>query len=248
MSDLPDLPNPARQHQLQRSLQRLGLPATTVVNWQRLDMAFTHASASASANYEYLEFLGDAALRLAAAEFLMETYPNASVGELAAVRSRLVSDQTLADLCDQLGLEIYLQMSSSAWGDKAGRRSRLADVFEAVLGVLYLEQHDLRLIRPWLDDHLRALAEQIWQDPTLQNYKAALQELTQAQYKILPEYQTQEISQVHGDAERFAAEVRLLGELLGSGRGASIKQAEQVAAQLAYVTLKQRLALAEVSC
>ncbi|HEY9736534.1 MAG TPA: ribonuclease III [Trichocoleus sp.] len=238
---MAELIDPLRQRQLQRCLQRLGLSDKTVVNWQLLDRAFTHSSASPSANYEDLEFLGDAALRLAAAEFLMEAYPSATVGELAAVRSRLVSDQTLAQLSDELGLESYLQMSSSAWGDKAGRRSRLADVFEAVLGVLYLETHNLGLIRPWLDGHLRRLAQQIWQDPTLQNYKAALQELTQARYKALPEYQTQEISHVHGDAERFASEVWFLGNCWGSGRGASMKQAEQRAAQAAYAALKEHL-------
>lgn len=238
---MPDLPDPTRQRHLQRCLQRLGLPDRTAVNWQLLDLAFTHASASPTANYEYLEFLGDAALRLAAAEFLMEAYPKASVGELAAVRSRLVSDHALADLSDALGLETYLQMSNSAWGDKAGRRSRLADVFEAVLGVLYLETHNLSLIRPWLDGHLRRLAQSIWQDPTLQNYKAALQELTQAYYKTLPEYRTQEISLVHGDTERFTSEVWFLDDCWGRGRGPAMKQAEQVAAQMAYARLKQHL-------
>ncbi|MBD0335248.1 MAG: ribonuclease III [Cyanobacteria bacterium Co-bin13] len=242
---MTDLPDPVRQRQLQRCLQRLGLPDKTVVNWQFLDLAFTHSSASASANYEYLEFLGDAALRLAAAEFLMETYPEASVGELAAVRSRLVSDQALAQLADDLGLESFVQMSSSAWGDKAGRRSRLADVFEAVLGVLYLERHNLSLIRLWLDGHLQRLAQQIWQDPTLQNYKAALQELTQAHFKALPQYQTQEVSHIHGDAERFASEVWFMDQCWGSGRGASMKQAEQIAAQRAYTGLKQHLEQAQ---
>jgi ribonuclease III len=244
---MPDLPDPTRQRQLQRCLQRLGLPETTAVNWHLLDLAFTHSSASATANYEYLEFLGDAALRLAAAEFLMETYPEAAVGELAAVRSRLVSDHTLAQLADDLGLETYVYMSSSAWGDRAGRRSRLADVFEAVLGVLYLERHNLSLIRPWLDGHLQRLAQQIWQDPTLQNYKAALQELTQAHYKALPEYQTQEISHVHGDTERFASEVWFMNQCWGRGRGASIKQAEQSAAQQAYTDLKQHLEQAQTA-
>lgn len=231
MTDLPALP---RQRHLQRCLQKLGLPEGTVVNWQRLDQALTHASASAIVNYEHLEFLGDAALRLAAAEFLLEAYPEATVGELAAVRSHLVSDHMLAQLADGLGLEPYIQMSKSAWGDKAGRHSVLADVFEAVLGVLYLQTQDLSLIRPWLDNHLRRLSQQVWQDPALQNYKAALQELTQAHYKTLPEYRTQEISQVHGDAERFASEVWFQGRQWGSGRGASRKQAEQAAAEVAY--------------
>jgi len=227
-----------RQRHLRRCLQKLGLPASIEVDWQQLHRALTHASVSPDDNYEHLEFLGDAALRLAAAEFLLETYPDARVGELAAVRSRLVSDHTLALLADQLNLEPYLLVSGSAWGDKAGRNSRLADTFEAVLGALYSQTHDLSLIRPWLDAHFKRLAEQIRQDPTRQNYKAALQELTQACYQVRPDYRVQEISQQHGDPERFEAEVWLQGQSWGMGRGPSIKQAEQVAARVAFRKLQ----------
>ncbi|PSN11779.1 ribonuclease III [filamentous cyanobacterium CCP5] len=234
------MPDPTRQRNLQRCLLKLGVPETPNLNWALLDQALTHASAS-STNYEQLEFLGDAALRLAAAEFLLEAYPQATVGELAAVRSRLVSDHTLADLGDLLGLESYLQVSASASRDVAGRRSRLADAFEAVLGVLYLHDHSLTLIRSWLDTHMARLAEQIRRDPTLQNYKAALQEITQATGGGLPEYRTEEISQIHGDTERFASTVWFQERLWGEGRGASMKQAEQAAARMAYEPLKQAL-------
>ncbi|ASC69697.1 Ribonuclease [Halomicronema hongdechloris C2206] len=237
---MPQL-NSTRREQLRRCLQKLGLSASVEVDWQQLDRALTHASASPEDNYEHLEFLGDAALRLAAAEFLLETYSEASVGELAAVRSRLVSDHTLALLADQLSLEPYLLVSSSAWGDKAGRNSRLADTFEAVLGALYSQTHDLSLIRPWLDAHFKRLAEQIRQDPTRQNYKAALQELTQAYYQVRPDYRVQEISQQHGDPERFEAEVWLQEKGWGVGRGPSIKQAEQVAAKVAFRKLQAQL-------
>lgn len=230
-----------RQKNLQRCLQELGVPETLNFDWQRLDQALTHSSVSSNRNYEQLEFLGDAALRLAAAEFLMETYPNASVGELAAIRSRLVSDHTLADIADLVGLEPYLRVAGGATRDAAGRRSRLADALEAVLGVLYMHSHSLQLIRPWLDCHMKRLAEQIRQDPTLQNYKAALQEMTQAAFGTLPEYRTEEISHVHGDMERFAATVWFQQRQWGQGLGSSRKQAEQVAARMAYGPLKQAL-------
>lgn len=233
--------DPARQRSLQQCLRKLGVPEIPTLDWQQLDQALTHASASAVVNYEHLEFLGDAALRLAAAEFLLESYPQATVGELAAIRSRLVSDQTLADIADLLGLETHLRVSAGASRDLAGRRSRLADAFEAVLGALYLHDHDLRLIRPWLDPHMHRLAEQIRQDPTLQNYKAALQEMTQAACGALPEYRTEEVSQIHGDLQRFASTVWFQQRSWGTGRGSSMKQAEQAAARMAYAPLKQAL-------
>ena len=228
---------PRRQKQLQSLVNRLGLPAQAPVKWQLLDLALTHPTVSAEANYEQLEFMGDAVVRLVAAEVLWETYPNCPVGEYAAIRSVLVSDRILAQLADEYGFELYLLVAGSATGDKAGQETRLADAFEAVLGALYLSTHSMELVRPWLDPHFKKLAAQIRSDPARLNYKAALQEWTQAHFKVLPEYRVQETPQPHGALERFTAEVWLQGRRLGGGTGRSIKAAEQVAAQVAFLAL-----------
>jgi ribonuclease III len=227
--------DPRRQKQLHQFIQKLGLPEQAPVQWTLLDKALTHPSISAEANYEQLEFVGDAVVRLASSELLFETYPNSPVGEFAAIRSVLVSDRTLAQFAQIYGLERYLLVSSSAASDKAGETSRLADAFEAVLGALYLSTHTLQLIRPWLDPHLQKLADEIRQDPARQNYKDALQEWTQAHYKILPQYRLKETSLVHGDAHRFTAEVWLQDRRLGEGTGRSKKAAEQAAAKQAFL-------------
>ncbi|HEY9632177.1 MAG TPA: ribonuclease III [Coleofasciculaceae cyanobacterium] len=227
--------DPRRQKQLQQFIQKLGLPEQAQVQWAILDQALTHPSISAEANYEQLEFVGDAVVRLATSELLFEIYPNASVGEFAAIRSVLVSDRTLAQLAQSYGVERYLLVSSSAACDKVGETSRLADAFEAVLGALYLSTHTLKLIRPWLDPHLQKLADEIRQDPARQNYKDALQEWTQAHYKSLPTYRLKETSLVHGDAHRFTAEVWLQDRRLGEGKGRSKKAAEQAAAKQAFL-------------
>ncbi|CBN58582.1 MULTISPECIES: ribonuclease III [Kamptonema] len=229
---------PSRQKELEKLVEKLGLPDRNRVNWQLLDLALTHPTASTQANYEQLEFIGDAVVRLAASELLFETYPGSSVGEFAAIRSLLVSDRTLAQIADSYGFGRYLIVSSSAACDKAGEESRLADAFEAVLAALYLSTNTLQLIRPWLDPHFQPRAAQILSDPARQNYKAALQEWTQGQYKILPEYNVKETGRVHGEEERFTAEVWLRGDLLGEGKGRSIKAAEQAAAQAAFNKVK----------
>ena len=97
----------------------------------------------------------------------------------------------------------------------------------------------MNLIHPWLDPHLERLTKELRSDPARKNYKAALQEITQAQYKLLPVYQFEEISQEHGDEERFRAEVWFNEVLLGEGKGRSIRQAEQAAAQIAFGKLQQ---------
>ncbi len=230
---------PRRQKQLQSLVNKLGLPAQAPIQWQLLDLALTHPTVSAQANYEQLEFVGDAVVRLVAAEVLWETYPDSPVGDFAAIRSILVSDRVLAQLADEYGLELYLLVSGSATADKAGQESRLADAFEAVLGALYLSTHTLELVRPWLDPHFKKLAAQIHSDPAKLNYKAALQEWTQARFKVLPEYRVQETPQPHAAFERFTAQVWLQGQQLGQGTGRSIKAAEQAAAQLAFLALNE---------
>ncbi|ESA32844.1 rnase iii [Leptolyngbya sp. Heron Island J] len=230
--------DPRRRQTLEQLIAKLGIVDSTCVRWDLLHQALIDISSSADHNNEVLEFLGDAALRLAAAEFLQETYPQMSVGEMAAVRSQLVSDRTLATLAKSYNFGRYLHISSSAAGDRAGHSSRLADAFEAVLGALYSSTHNLSLIRPWLDAHFERLTQAIKNDPARQNYKAALQELTQAHSKQLPDYTVKEISQGHGDPERFYAQVKYQGKLWGEGKGPSIKQAEQRAARQAYQQLE----------
>ncbi len=227
--------DPRRQKQLQKFVEKLGLPEKAPVQWRLLDLALTHPSISAEANYEQLEFVGDAVVRMAASELLFETSPDSSVGEFAAIRSILVSDRILAQLAQNYGLERYLLVSSSAASDKAGQTSRLADGFEAVLGALYLSTHTLELVRPWLDPHLQQLAAEIALDPARQNYKDALQEWTQAHYKLLPEYRLKETNLMHGDEKRFTAEVWFQGRQLGEGKGRSKKAAEQAAAKQAFL-------------
>ncbi len=230
---------PQRQRELQKLLQKLGLPDGISIRWDLLELALTHPSVSGEANYEQLEFTGDAVVRLAAAELLMELYPQEKVGELATIRSVLVSDRTLAEIAEGYGLERYLLVSASAAGDITGKESRLADAFEAILAALYLSTHNLDLIRPWLDPEFKQRSEEIRKDPARHNYKDALQELTQVRYRILPEYRVFETHREHYHPDRFTAEVWLLGELKGKGTGRSKKAAEQAAAKVAFFALRE---------
>ncbi len=226
------LSDPRRQKQLKTLVEKLGLSADVPVRWDLLDLALTHPSISRDKNYEQLEFVGDSVVRLAAAEVLLETYPEALVGEFAALRSMMVSDRTLAEFADRYGFERYLLVSSSTSIDQAGRISRLADAFEAVLGALYLSTQTMILVRSWLDEPLREKAAK-FVESARQNYKDALQEWTQATYKKLPQYLVKEINGL--DQERFCAEVWLNEQKLGVGTGRSKKAAEQAAAKSAFL-------------
>ncbi|MBW4654555.1 MAG: ribonuclease III [Kaiparowitsia implicata GSE-PSE-MK54-09C] len=231
--------SPYRETQLRQLVQKLGLPERSPVLWELLDVALTHPTAGAAVNYERLEFVGDAVVRLVAAEFLYETYPALPEGEMSAMRSGLVSDRTLAMIGDRYGLERYLMMGPSAAADPTGHDTRVAAAFEAVLAVLYLSQRSLVLIRPWLDPHLQEMATIIWNDPARLNYKGALQGLTQGRFGVLPDYRITEVGHTHGHAERFLAQVFVQDQCYGEGKGQSKKAAEQVAARVAFEALHQ---------
>jgi len=243
-----------RQYQLHRCLQKLGLPATVQVNWGRIDEALTHSSAGgpmpgaesqgtgsndAPYNYERLELLGDAALRLLATEVLMAQYPAAAVGYLAAVRSRLISDQALSQLAADLGIGAYLVADASLQPGNAGHAARLADVLEALVGALYLESPDLALVRPWLAPRLQHMAQTISADPTLQDYKTALQKLAQARHRCDPVYRTRPCPSDIPGIDQYFSEVCIQDVPWGWGKGTSKKAAEKAAAQVAYQALQQ---------
>jgi ribonuclease III len=226
-----------RQRQLEKFIERLGLPSSTVVQWSLLDLALTHVSFSATDNYEQLEFLGDAVLRLFVARHLWTEDHDDTVGQWTAVRSVLVSDRILSDIAYAFGLERFLLVAPSAARDTKGETSRLANTLEAVIGALYLSTHNFELIEPWLKPELEQRAEQVRADPTYQNYKAALQQWTQGHYHLLPEYRVTEEPIPSTPIQRFSAEVWLQGECLGVGTGSSRKAAEKGAAQAAYLKL-----------
>ena len=225
-----------RQKHLQTLLLRLGLPEGTEVKWDLLDIALTHPTMG-SPNYEQLEFIGDSVVRLAASEFLWESYPNSSVGDFSAVRKILVSDRVLAQLSESYGFDRYLLLAASAAGDVSGKVSRMADAFESVLGALYLSTNNLTLVRPWLDPHFQLMTTEILEDPARLNYKDALQELTQARHKALPEYRVQETPGNLQPEQRFTAEVLVQGKPQGVGTGHSKKAAQQAAAKTAFIVL-----------
>jgi ribonuclease III len=231
---------PGRQQQLKKFLARLGLTQTAAMQWSLLDLALTHVSLSATHNYEQLELVGDAVLRLFVAQMLWHQDREGTVGQWTAVRSILVSDRILSDIAYTFGLESFLLVSPSAERDPKGAPSRLANSLEAVIGALYLSTQDFSLIDLWLRPELNRHAETIRQDPTYQNYKAALQQWTQARYRSLPDYRVEECIE-HTAATRFRAEVWLNEQHLGSGEGPSRKAAEKAAAKAAFEKLSTEM-------
>lgn len=228
---------------LQELLIRLGLqqPADEAA-LQPLRTALTHTSAELEVNHEELEFLGDAVLRLACAEFLEENNPNLSVGERSAFRAQLVSDRWLAELAAELQLDGLIKQGSATAADTTARATVRAECCEALVGAVYLAwggaDGGLHAVRQWLDPQWQRSCLELASDPHRHNWKSALQELTQAQQAGLPSYSTTEENSNHGDQRRFRSVVSVNAKEKGCGWGPSRRLAEQEAAREALEQLK----------
>ena len=220
-------------------LEKLGLEADDVISTLALaTKALTHLSYRQADNYERLEFLGDAVLRLAATEFIDRHYPQLSVGACSNLRAQLVSDRFLAEVGAAISIEQHLLLGRQAQGDRSAESRLRADTTEALIGALYTSLGNLEAIHRWLTPHWSATAEAVLATPHQFGGKTALQEWSQGQGLGLPNYATEECSRQHGDPERFRCRVSIQGQDLAEAKGRSRKEAEQNAAKAALQALE----------
>ena len=209
----------------------------------RLDLlrdALTHTSViptARAAPIERLEFLGDSVLGLAITELLVRRDAHANEGDLTLARSRLVNTNALARRARELGLAEAIVLGKGE--EKTGGRRKtsiLADVFEAVLGAVFLDggyEAARRVV-----EHVFDLAEDTAEAATEEDAKTSLQELTQRLFRQLPVYQTLSVEGPH-HARHFVVEVSIGERVLGTGSGRSKRTAAQEAARLALLELRQ---------
>jgi ribonuclease-3 len=227
----------------ERLAEQLGLP---IGDLALLTQSLTHSSwvhehpEDSPGHNERLEFLGDAVLNLAISETLFVRHPDEDEGLLSARRAAIVSASGLATIAERmdLGSAIALGEGEAARGARQ-RPLLLASAFEALAGALMLDlgwertrDWILAVAAPELDD---ALA------PTeLKSPKSRLQEYAQQRHGARPDYRL--VEAIGPDHEKqFRVEVELEGESLGSGVGASRRQAETAAAAEAIAVLEGRL-------
>jgi ribonuclease-3 len=208
---------------------------------------------------EQLEFVGDAVLGLAVTELLYQQFPDRSEGELTRMRASLVSRQRMAALGVELGLDEHLLVGRSAEQNGARRKPALmANAAEAVMAAIYLDANaagkdgfrevrrlvDQKLVKPELAI-LQAALKNDGGRGALRDAKTLLQERVQARGVGRLRYADIEQS---GPAHqrRFKVEARIEGpdgevSVLASADGASKKEAQQKAAELALKHWKEPL-------
>lgn len=208
------------------------------------ERAFTHPSYTfeknlpLSENYERLEFLGDAVLKLVISDILYKKFPDYPEGKMTNIRAILVSDDFLFNLAEDLEMKKYIRISKSLEKDGGrGISSISACVFEAFLGTLFENGITIEEISVFLNKMYSKYISDINTFLPKFNSKATLQEYTQAQNKDRPEYE--EIS-CEGEQNNctFTVIVKYHGEILGEGKGKTKKQAEREAAYQACLKLQ----------
>ncbi len=207
-------------------------------NASLVEEALTHGSAlNSSVDYERLEFLGDAILKLVLTEALFLRYPDKSEGELSGLRSILGSDQLLGRKAAEMGLAPFLHVAPHE--DHLRYHERiLGDVLEALFGAIYLDQ-GLDKVREWICNIYANALDGTEDLSELQDYKTALQERTQASNLGQPSYTlVSENGPVHERTFTVQTHIDREGITLSAlGIGRSKKQAEQVAAKALFKQL-----------
>jgi ribonuclease III len=192
--------------------------------------SFAHEQDGTRGN-ERLEFLGDAVIDLAAAQLLFEAHPTWEEGHLSRARAALVNTSALASHARDLDVPAHVRLGRTERKGGTEKDSILANVFEAVIGAVYLDaglEPVVALARVLFAPALAPDSDAFAADP-----KTRFQEWTHAELRKTPRYVSIEDTGVENDEDRFTVEARIDGEVWGRGCGRTKRAAERAAAETA---------------
>jgi len=203
-----------------------------------LNLAFCHRSyanerGGTVANNEKLEFLGDSVLGLVVAEYLYQTLPDRAEGELAKIKSFVVSEQSLAEVARAMKVDNFILIGKGE--EYSGGRSKkalLADALEAIIGAVFLDS-GFKEARRFVLDHLVPQINLVLENRHEKDYKTLLQELSQKSFRCYPKYSLTKKSGPDHDRV-FWVQVDVNGTVYGPEKGGNKKEAEQAVAGVAY--------------
>jgi ribonuclease-3 len=207
----------------------------------RLENVFTHTSwaPDRGSSYERLEFLGDSVLELAIARELYQRFPDYAEGELAKIRSHVVSRASCAVVARELGLgaqmaEQALDVPQEELERLSENQNVLAALLEAALGALFLESGFERIEEAIVAAFVGRIE---YARTTYVDHKTELQEAA-ARFGHSVTYTVLDVDGPPHD-RTFTCAAVLDGDEAGVGKGPSKKVAEQEAARQALAKLER---------
>ena len=215
----------------------------TFKNKKLVQLALSHSSYANEKkgghldSYERLEFLGDSIVSIIVSEYLYINYPTLPEGELTRIRAIVVCESTFCGCVKKLEIGSHLLLGKGE--ERTGGRERvsiLADIFEAIIGAIYLDGC-FEDAKSFTLSHLKSIIESAVSGTVFMDYKTQLQEILQktntAQISYIIEKET---GPDHN--KEFLIQVINNNKILGRGNGKSKKEAEQNAAKEALDKLK----------
>jgi ribonuclease III len=187
---------------------------------------------------EKLEFLGDAVLNLITTEYIYNLEKDKNEGELAKLKSQIISEPVFSSIANDLKLGDYLYLSNGEiLSGGRERKSILGDAFEALMGAIFKDS-DYYTTK---DIALKFLLEKINNLEEIEgtgDYKTILQEVFQSKYRKMPEYELLSTKGPDHNKE-FKIAVKLDNKIYGVGIGKSKKEAEKNAAREALEKIEE---------
>ena len=202
-----------------------------------LKLALTHASTGADEDNERLEFLGDAVLDLIVAEELYREHPDLAEGDMTEYKASVVARRPLASAAADLGLEKVARVGAGL-ARRTLPKSVLANLYEAVLGAIYLDG-GLQAARSFVMASLKVQLRQVKAQQPGANPKQTLQQYCQKSFGSPPQY-TELECRGKAHARAFLVQAEAGDEEFPSAWGRTRKEAERWAAYEALIVLKDR--------
>lgn len=192
--------------------------------------ALKHSSYDKQDNYEKLEFLGDSVLQIVISTFLFKTHSYLQEGEMTVTRAYAVCEETLAKICKKLGIDKYIMIGMSAVASQVNKnKSVMADVFESILGALYMDS-GFEYVTPFIISNLNEFIVEYIKSGDNNDYKTKLQHLVQSHYQDEPKYVVKDENGPPHD-KTFIVEAYVQEKPYGKGKGKTKKEAQQAAAK-----------------
>ncbi len=185
-------------------------------------------------DYERQEYLGDAVLELVSSEFIYHRYPEMREGEMTKLRASLVCEPSLAQCAKAVDLSDFIMLGKGEdRQDSRHKDSIVSDVFEAVIGGIYLDA-GLAEAKKFIE---RFVLYDIEHRVLFHDSKTQLQNIAQAEGWELEYELVGESGPEH--MKRFTMAVKINGEEISRKTGSSKKGAAQEAAYDALVRMRK---------
>lgn len=197
-------------------------------------MAFTHSSVNADdkknhRDYQRLEFIGDSFLGFVVACLLYKIHPEMEEGTMTKARSFLVQSLSLSKKALENNYDKFIRSGNSLQAGQAAKSKHIMeDIFESVIGAVYIDQ-GFEFAEKFVTDFFYNDVKN-FKLSSITDYKSILQEAMQAEYRESVVYNV--VSQKGPPHDRtFIIEAVFNDQILGVGVGKSKKDAEQLAAK-----------------